>query len=105
MWYFGEAAVFTYLPSYAVSEGTPPIQAALLMTVMGAGSIVSRLITGFVAGDSSVGEDLSTLHLISNYNIKIMTCVSDIKSWHQAKMNDRRTIKRKNNFSTSIFDV
>ncbi|PVD19010.1 hypothetical protein C0Q70_21569 [Pomacea canaliculata] len=64
MWYFGEAAVFTYLPSYAISEGTPPIQAALLMTVMGAGSIVSRLITGFVAGDSSVGPELMHIGLL-----------------------------------------
>ncbi|KAK7484445.1 hypothetical protein BaRGS_00024330, partial [Batillaria attramentaria] len=56
MWIFGESTVFSYLPSFAESQGTSPFQSATLITAVGFTSTLSRLLAGFVAGDPSVGE-------------------------------------------------
>nr|KAG5697679.1 hypothetical protein BaRGS_000564 [Batillaria attramentaria] len=58
MWIFGESTVFSYLPSFAESQGTSPFQSATLITAVGFTSTLSRLLAGFVAGDPSVGPEL-----------------------------------------------
>ncbi|CAG5116427.1 unnamed protein product, partial [Candidula unifasciata] len=55
LWSFGESPVMIYLPSYAVSRGTSQIQASMLYTAMGAGSITGRFLSGLTASDSNIG--------------------------------------------------
>ncbi|KAL8620769.1 hypothetical protein ACOMHN_043812 [Nucella lapillus] len=64
VWVFGESIVFSYLPTYAETQGSTPFQAAILLTALGLTSTFSRLIVGFVASQPSVGPDLMHVGLL-----------------------------------------
>ncbi|XP_067668638.1 monocarboxylate transporter 9-like isoform X2 [Haliotis asinina] len=60
-WALGEGACLFHLPNYAEHKGSTETQAASLFTVMGVGSVISRLLIGILGNDASV--DYVTLHL------------------------------------------
>ncbi|XP_046556364.1 monocarboxylate transporter 14-like [Haliotis rubra] len=60
-WALGEGACLFHLPNYAEHKGSTETEAASLFTVMGVGSVISRLLTGFAGSDASV--DYVTLHM------------------------------------------
>ncbi|XP_059151984.1 uncharacterized protein LOC131938104 [Physella acuta] len=61
VWAFGESPVIVYLPSYAISRGTNPMQASSLYTAMGTGSIMGRFLSGLLASNNEVAPLL--LHI------------------------------------------
>ena len=51
----GLSCIYLHFPAYAVSMGTSPDKAALLVMVMGLGNMAIRLILGFLTNNSKIG--------------------------------------------------
>ncbi|XP_071086696.1 monocarboxylate transporter 12-like [Haliotis cracherodii] len=56
LWCLGASSCIIHLPSYAEYKGSSPIQAATLLTAVGAGSIFSRILVGIISSDPNIDD-------------------------------------------------